>query len=169
MRSITTTVLVLLGFFFTINNSYAHDMGNCAQVDSALERLDCYDGQAKFLSSQGIEDREVAAQTSPAPISKSNAVRDQTEGAAPASKKSSFLSKPIESPIEYSATIAKVVKGKGSTKALVELSNGQIWQIQKSRLVTFKVGNDVVVKQGLIGGYMLRVAGGGSYRVKQIK
>ena len=169
MRSITTTVLVLLGFFITVKTSYAHDTGNCAQVDSALERLDCYDRQAKLPNSQSPGAQELAAQTSPAPISKSNAVRDQTEGAAPASKKPSFLSKPIESPIEYSATIAKVVKGKGSTKALVELSNGQIWQIQKSRLVTFKVGNDVVVKQGLIGGYMLRVAGGGSYRVKQIK
>ena len=169
MRTITTTVLILLGFCFTINNSYAHDTGNCAQVDSALERLDCYDRQAKLSSSQGIENREVAVQTGPLPSSEPSPALGQKEVAEPVSKKPSFLSQLSESAIEYSATIAKVVKVEGNAKALVKLSDGQVSQIQKSRLVTFKVDNDVVVKQGLIGGYMLRAAGGGSYRVKRIK
>jgi hypothetical protein len=49
MRSIITAALMLFCFFSS--NSFAHDTGNCAQVESALERLDCYDGQAKLLSS----------------------------------------------------------------------------------------------------------------------
>ena len=169
MRTITTTVLILLGFCFTIDNSYAHDTGKSVKVDSALERLYCYDRKAKLLISQGFENKEVAVQSDPLPSTEPSPALGQKEVAEPVSKKPSFLSQPSESAIEYSATIAKVVKVEGNAKALVKLSDGQVSQIQKSRLVTFKVDNDVVVKQGLIGGYMLRAAGGGSYRVKRIK
>jgi len=65
MRSIITAALMLFCFFSS--NSFAHDTGNCAQVESALERLDCYDGQAKLLSSLPTGDEAVKWCRSPAP------------------------------------------------------------------------------------------------------
>lgn len=185
MRSITKPALILLGLVFT-GNSYAHDTGNCAQIESVLERLNCYDSNAKVDISQAIEELELAreaalqataaltqaqadaeAQAQIETKAKADAeAANEQKVAAATSAKSSFFSRPEEFSAEFSATIKVVNKDKA--KILVLLSNGQTWQIQKNHLVTFKVDDSVVVKQGLVGGYTMRVTGGGSYRVKQM-
>tara|TARA_B110000967_G_scaffold202571_1_gene241667 strand:+ start:597 stop:1184 length:588 start_codon:yes stop_codon:yes gene_type:complete len=189
MRSITKPALILLGLVFT-GNSYAHDTGNCAQIESVLERLNCYDSNAKVDISQAIEELELAREAAlqaTAALTQAQAdaeaqaqiqaqietkakadaeAANEQKVAAATSAKSSFFSRPEEFSAEFSATIKVVNKDKA--KILVLLSNGQTWQIQKNHLVTFKVDDSVVVKQGLVGGYTMRVTGGGSYRVKQM-
>jgi len=161
MRSFITAALMLFCFFSS--NSFAHDTGNCAQVESALERLDCYDGQAKLLSSLPTGDETVSSKV----VSQPSAPSAPPESAQLVSKKPSFLSRPIGAPVEYSATIAEIKKSQ--QKVFVVLSNEQIWRIQKSHLTSFKIGDKALIKQGMVGGFIMRIEGGGSYRVKQIQ
>jgi hypothetical protein len=96
MRSIITAALMLFCFFSS--NSFAHDTGNCAQVESALERLDCYDGQAKLLSSlptgdEAVSSKVVSQPSAPSapPESPSN-IRQPLQRLKRASKKCSLSS-----------------------------------------------------------------------------
>ena len=152
-------------FCFFSSNSFAHDTGNCAQVESALERLDCYDGQAKLQSSlpRPTGDEALSSKV----VLQPSAPSAPPESAQPVSKKPSFLSRPVGDPVEYSATIAEIKKSQ--QKVFVVLSNEQIWRIQKSHLTSFKVGDKALIKQGMVGGFIMRIEGGGSYRVKQIQ
>jgi hypothetical protein len=163
MRSIIAVALMLFCFFSS--NSFAHDTGNCAQVESALERLDCYDGQAKLQSSlpRPTGDEALSSKV----VLQPSAPSAPPESAQPVSKKPSFLSRPVGDPVEYSATIAEIKKSQ--QKVFVVLSNEQIWRIQKSHLTSFKVGDKALIKQGMVGGFIMRIEGGGSYRVKQIQ
>ncbi|MDB2645686.1 hypothetical protein N9Y97_02305 [Pseudomonadales bacterium] len=171
MRSIITAALMLFCFFSS--NSFAHDTGNCAQVESALERLDCYDGQAKLLSSLPTGDETVSSKVVSQPSAPSAPPESAPPESAPpesaqlVSKKPSFLSRPIGALVEYSATIAEIKKSQ--QKVFVVLSNEQIWRIQKSHLTSFKIGDKALIKQGMVGGFIMRIEGGGSYRVKQIQ
>jgi hypothetical protein len=164
MRLIFT--LALLSFFAM--NSYAHDTGNCVQVESALERLDCYDGQVILAASQTAPKQDTTMQSSPqyntAPTQEQTAQTPTVKSTRP---KSAFFSRPDRAPTKYAATIQEIDKSK--SKVAVTLSNGQIWQIRKNHLVTFRVGDSVVVKEGLVGGHTMRVEGGGGFRVKQLK
>ena len=63
----------------------------------------------------------------------------------------------------------KAIIKKSQQKVFVVLSNEQIWRIQKSHLTSFKVGDKALIKQGMVGGFIMRIEGGGSYRVKQIQ
>ncbi len=160
MRSLITSALML--FFIFSTNSYAHDTSKCAQVESALERLDCYDGQAKLQSSQPTPSQALTNEL----LVKPSVPVVQLEVAKLAGTKPSFFSRPVGTAAEYSGIITEIKKSQ--QKVHVALDNGQIWQIQKSHLVSFKVGEKAHIKQGMIGGFIMRVKGGGSYRVKQM-
>jgi hypothetical protein len=159
MKFMTGTFILLC---FISAQSYAHDTSGCAQVVSELKRLDCYDQQARLTNEEVENKKTISAREAPqidvTPVQSKPATIDE--------KNPSFFSRPDQYSSEYLATIASVDKSR--SKIRVMLSNDQVWQLQKSRLITFKAGDRVVVKQGLIGGYTMRVNAGGSHRVKRI-
>lgn len=162
MRSIATTLSTLLCILFpTIG--LGHSSKNCVLIVSEEDRLNCYDSWAQSSSDKLIKrpDETDNVELKPVHSIEKPELKNATR------KKNTFFSRPVGTFLEYSEKILAVKKIQ--RKMHIELENGQIWRLQKSHLASFNVGDKVHIKQGMVGGFILHVEAGGSYRVKQMR
>ena len=69
---------------------------------------------------------------------------------------------------EFKTEIAAIRAG-SNQRMVFRLTNGQIWMQSSPRSLPFKEGDSVVIKTGVIGGYIMRSTSGVSSRVTLVK
>ena len=70
--------------------------------------------------------------------------------------------------VDITTTIA-AIRSRDQQKMVFRLANDQIWMQSSPRNLPFNVGDEVTIKSGTIGGYIMRNKGGTSTRVERIK
>ena len=70
--------------------------------------------------------------------------------------------------VDLDTEIVAVRRG-DQQRMVFRLANGQIWMQNTARDLPFTVGDKVNIKNGRIGGYMMRSEGGTSTRVRRIE
>ena len=103
----------------------------CAEIESAEERLACYDAAAGAGEAVGTADDEFGSQKT----------KQEIEG---------------DSLTSGVAGVDKDAYG----KLIVSLENGQIWRQVESKRFMVKVGQVVEIRHGTLGSYKLYVLGG---------
>ncbi len=170
---------------------------DCSQIENARERLACFDrryprddskpnyipSEAPRIVSEPIRPRQGEAgttgaapaaprpATAPAPAAESGSsapagAEEENPDLAPLPKKGGIFDAPTK--VEITSTLA-AIKAEDQKKMVFRLANGQIWIQVAARDLPFKKGDEVTIKSGTIGGYILRNAKGTSTRVKRIK
>ena len=178
-------VVALLGIGLTANGDVAQDVLQCESIEDNLDRLTCYD---RITS----ESKRVETVVQPEPTE--TAVKPKpadTAEAAPKRAESVVESKPAESVVEptrdsfgyeqlgvskqrrverITATIARVEKLSRGNHQLT-LDDGQVWrEIEYDVKTKYDVGDEVVIKRALFGGYnLVSGATGHSNKVHRIK
>ncbi len=145
---------------------------NCSQIENARDRLACFD---RFFPRDPTR-ANVLPDPQPAVKASPSLAEPDMEGVAPASpaaapKKRSrgFLDWPeAEDVAEISSTIA-AIRRQDKTRMVFRLENGQIWMQISPRELPFQKGDKVTIKQGRIGGMIMRSEGGTSTRVQKIE
>jgi len=61
------------------------------------------------------------------------------------------------------------VRSKEKQKMVFRLENGQIWMQSSPRELPIRTGDEVTIKSGTVGGYILRTSSGTSTRVKRVE
>ena len=144
---------------------------NCSQIENARDRLACFD---RFFPRDPTR-ANVLPDPQPAVKASPSLAEPDMEGVAPASPATSkkrsrgFLDWPeAEDVAEISSTIA-AIRRQDKTRMVFRLENGQIWMQVSPRELPFREGDQVTIKQGRIGGMIMRSQGGTSTRVQKIQ
>ena len=152
---------------------------NCAQLENARERLACYDSQ--FPPEEGRELPRITSEPIRAPATLGNEPTQSTEQTLAST---STRTRPAPQPgerggggaglfgwtdqIDLDTEIVAVRRG-NQQRMVFRLANGQIWMQNNARDLPFSVGDKVTIKNGRIGGYMMRSDAGTSTRVRRIE
>lgn len=149
--------------------SNAQEVVECSKIVNAKERLDCFDRlypqdgrptPAPEIETETIPLPESVRPTSVPPPKSAPAVEP-----LPVSKGRLFGSDPT---VNLTSTI-KAVRRQDKQKMVFLLENDEI-RIQSSpRPLPIRKGDSVTIKNGSVGGYILRTEGGTSTRVSRIK
>ena len=175
---------MLLTVAVWIDVAAAESAEDCAAIDDANERLACYDRRnprAKpapeavteaapperrtrrptYQPEAVARDRETAptpaAPAAPAPLTRG-------EEPADAKKKSGGLFQWREK-VNFTSEIAALRRGE-KQRMVFRLANGEIWMQNTARDLPFSIGDQVTIKSGRFGGYIMRSASGTSTRVR---
>ena len=154
---------------------------NCAQIENARERLACYDSQ--FPPEQGANIPRITSEPIRAPSTLGN-TPNPTSQPVIASNSSSTQPRPAPVPseqggggaglfgwtdkVDFETEIIALRRG-DQQRMVFRLANGQIWMQNSSRDLPFSVGDRVSIKNGRVGGYVMRSDGGTSTRVRRIE
>ncbi|MEM7101347.1 MAG: hypothetical protein AAF541_24055 [Pseudomonadota bacterium] len=128
--------------------------GECAEIRDDRQRLDCYDA---VFAKPGDQVTDKGASD---PLGSTlNAVNKQiSQRDAPLPTRE----------VDVSARVVDIHKNLRN-ELLVELDNGQLWKQTSPRFLDIGRGEEVIIKQARLGGYILSTAGGSSTRVKHIE
>ena len=167
--------------------AFAEDAVVCADIESAIERLDCYDRQHRERQARAAEAPRSPArprptyQTRPSEATRPEAVRPSEpspaapaaraeppprEAAPPAEKKGGLFS--WNRKVDFESEIAALRRG-DQQRMVFRLENGQIWMQNTPRDLPFSVGDQVTIKSGRLGGYVMRSSRGTSTRVRKLE
>ncbi len=139
--------LAALGLLIVSGQSGATDKANCRSIDNVLERLACYDESHKEQAEgQSTEDRKDKS----AKIGGSNNIFADRDS-------------PV---VKTSLTEINKLPRSG---AILYLANDQVWQLVKKRSLNAKPGDEVIIKRGFIGDYLLSIDGSTSFPVKRLE
>ena len=139
MKYIFVVLLIYSGFSFG-------EPSDCSQIEDSEKRLACFD--SRFPGS-------AAAKPVPGPASGKGLFRlPRLFGA-----RDNYV---------VNAKIKAILNG-DQQKMVFLLDNGQIWLQSSPRNLPFHKGDDVTIKSGTMGGYILRTISGTSTRVRRIK
>ena len=154
---------------------------NCAQIENARERLACYDSQ--FPPEQGANIPRITSEPIRAPSTLGN-TPNPTSQPVIASNSSSTQPRPAPVPseqggggaglfgwtdkVDFETEIIALRRG-DQQRMVFRLANGQIWMQNSSRDLPFSVGDRVSIKNGRVGGYVMRSDSGTSTRVRRIE
>mgnify|MGYP001348032617 CR=1 FL=1 len=139
--------LAALGLLIVFGQSSATDTANCRSIDNVLERLACYDETHK----------EQAESQSP------EAQEDKTSKIDGSRNIFADRNNPV-----VTTTLTEINKFPRSG-AILHLANNQIWQLVKKRSLNAKPGDQVIIKRGFIGDYLISINGRSSIPVKRIE
>jgi hypothetical protein len=156
---------------------------DCTKIENARERLECFDRMyprdgAPVLETEAVtaEDSVLSptpkADTPPAaaPAAAAGAAADipQTAPAsAPATTEKAGLFD-LDEAVDLTSTI-KAVRKRESQTMVFQLENDQIWLQSSPRSLPINVGDVVTIKNGFVGGYIMRSESGTSTRVQRIQ
>ena len=151
---------------------------SCSQIADATERLACFDrtfpndsvAAPQSPASQSMEtttvipERNQPSSPAPEPIAETASSAEEDKNGE-LSKGGMFSAKP-------KTTITsrlKSVRDADKQKMIFLLENDQIWLQDSPRSLPFSKGQEVTIKSGTIGGYLLSNEAGVSTRVRRIK
>ena len=147
MKIFRAKSLAALGLLIFVGQSSATDEANCKSIDNVLERLACYDESHKEQEEDpSPEDRRGYS-------SKTNGLNNIF-----ADRDSRVVT----------TTLTEINKLPRSG-AILYLANNQIWQFIKKRSLNAKPGDEVVIKRGFIGDYLISVDGSSFIPVKRLE
>lgn len=155
---------------------------SCSQIADATERLACFDRTFPSASTtdapqskpvDAIESRTVIPDSPAQPRAATTEVVEAPALPAPPaqvdteglSKGGMFAAKPKTA----ISSKLKSVRDADKQKMIFLLENDQIWLQDSPRSLPFSKGQDVTIKSGTIGGYLLSNEEGVSTRVRRIK
>lgn len=130
----------------------------CTGISDALERLHCFDRaygkwQANPQPADGPEDRSAALAAEPAPGP------DETVNPAVPKDADDFGKRePPPEPAYIEARILEVQTGPDYIDYL-RLDNGQVWRETRDARVSFEVGQQVRIEEGVLNSFDLRLDG----------
>ena len=149
--------------------SMAYGAEDCSRISNTNDRLVCFDRQFPAMESKAVPRQDVEA---PAKSSQTDTpiVDDVAHPAEEAiqeekPKRRGMFDKRDEVII---TSIIKEVMKRDRKKMVFQLDNGQVWIQSSPRDLHIRAGDQVTIKSGLIGGYILRNSAGTSTRVKLI-
>jgi hypothetical protein len=139
--------LAALGLILVVGQSNATDRANCRGIDNVLERLACYDESHKEQTeSRSLEDRKDNSSKSGG----LNNIFADRDGQV------------------VTTTLTEINKLPRSG-AILYLANNQVWQFVKKRSLNAKPGDEVIIKRGFIGDYLISVDGSSFIPVKRLE
>ena len=147
MKIFRAKSLAALGLLIFVGQSSATDEANCKSIDNVLERLACYDESHK----EPAED--------PSPEDR-RGYSSKTDGL-----NNIFADRDSR---VVTTTLTEINKLPRSG-AILYLANNQIWQFIKKRSLNAKPGDEVVIKRGFIGDYLISVDGSSFIPVKRLE
>ncbi len=171
--------------------AHAEESEVCADIESAIERLDCYDRQHRARQARVDQSgppapearTEAAARparatyqsrrvepeaTQTAPVTVSAPAKERASVPAPAKDEKRGLFSWLGDKTEISSELTVVRRGE-QQRMVFRLANGQIWMQNTPRELPFSVGDQVTIKSGTIGGFIMRSERGTSTRVRQLE
>ena len=147
MKIVRAKSLAALGLLIFVGQSSATDEANCKSIDNVLERLACYDESHK----------------------------EQAEGPSPEDRRG-YSSKTdglnnifADRDSRVVTTTLTEINKLPRSGAILYLANNQIWQFIKKRSLNAKPGDEVVIKRGFIGDYLISVDGSSFIPVKRLE
>ena len=147
MKIFRAKSLAALGLLIVVGQSSATDKANCRGIDNVLERLACYDESHKeHAESQSPEDRKDKSLKTGG---SNNIFADRDSRAV-------------------TTTLTEINKLPRSG-AVLYLANNQVWQFVKKRSINAKPGDEVMLKRGFIGDYLISVDGSSFIPVKRLE
>ncbi len=188
MRIFPTLLLLISGIWFhpaLLADHHAKSASNCPQISDRAARLDCFDREfptpelipapAEFESIMIPQTQQVTDSTAlqAAEVPSTVAKSDPSTAPAKESTRSSFgkrlgnLFRAGEKE-SISASIKAVRRG-SQQKMVFLLDNDQVWLQSSPRSLPLAAGDEVTIKQGSIGGFIMRNKNGVSTRVSRIK
>ncbi len=72
-----------------------------------------------------------------------------------------------QEPTNFTTTIAALRRG-DQQRMVFRLENGEIWMQNSPRDLPFKVGDEVTIKSGRLGGHIMRSSRGTSTRIRRV-
>ena len=163
----------LLVLFAAPEPAYAEEE-ICAEIVSAIERLDCYDRQYRDRQARGnaatgvSRDRPTyqSRRSAPSTVTADAAPMTPSPSAEPIPEKKGLFSWGSSDTVR--SEIAGVRRGE-QQRMVFRLNNGQIWMQNTPRTLPFEIGDLVTIKSGRFGGYVMRSDRGTSTRVKPLE
>ena len=147
MKIFRAKSLAALGLLLVVGQASATDQANCRGIDNVLERLACYDESHKGLTeSRSLEDRKDKSSKTGG----SNNIFGDRDGRVVTTNLTEINKLPRSGAILY-------------------LANNQVWQFVKKRSLNAKAGDEVKIKRGFIGDYLISVNGSSFIPVKRLE
>lgn len=159
-------IMVIAGWGSVAAAEVSSDIARCTAIESDTERLACYDKlfarpEAKMQKGQPTPSQSAATPSAPAGAGAAEAAAAQAgaddfglDGRKPGEQ-------PTEpkGPDEIQARVSKIVT-QPRGEAVLTLDNGQVWQQQEYDWhLAFKVGDEVIIKRGVLKSYRLQQKG----------
>ena len=139
--------LAALGLLIVVGHASATDKANCRGIDNVLERLACYDETHKEQTeSQSLEDQKDKS----AKTGGSNNIFADRDG-------------------RIVTTSLMEINKLPRSGAILHLANNQVWQFVKKRSLNAKPGDEVKIKRGFIGDFLISVDGSSFIPVKRLE
>jgi predicted nucleic acid-binding Zn-ribbon protein len=143
------------------------DIARCAGIVADAQRLACYDAIAERISTAaGIvaERRAAAEEAARAAAAEAEAAARRAAEEAAAKKVEQFGAETTaqrdrlseDKLSELGAKVSEVLTDRYGMYVLL-LDNGQLWKQLDGKLLTVRVGDDVVLERGSLGGYNLKI------------
>ncbi len=150
----------------------------CSRVEDEKSRLECYDRQmgragTKVQASAKVPEAKTAApesKTAPLVAGEETSKGDFGLQGDALRKKRAAESRPVpEEPMELTGRVNGVSE-RAHGEYRIELDNGQVWvETLRTGGLAPEVGEDVVIKRGLMGSFYLTRKTGSALRVKRLK
>jgi len=166
MQYLLTLLLLASPFIF----SSEEKAKECADIEDTTQRLSCYDS---LFAPQQIEDPKILVTQKKQEVETAKQDKEIKKEVKKERERRFGLPKRLEKEEDKVEIKDKIleVKKLADLRLDVTLENGQKWRsVEKIRQVRLKPGQEVIISEGLISGYALKVVGKKiSIRVRRIK
>ena len=150
---------------------------SCSQIENARERLACFDQQfprdegapsLPRITSEPIRTPDRLGQDTPVLEGEYDQPRYRSRTDAPPSpgRPGGIFDQTEE--LDMTSTIAALRRG-DQQRMIYRLENGQIWMQNSPRDLPFKIGDEIRIKNGRIGGYIMSSERGVTTRVRRVQ
>jgi hypothetical protein len=157
VRRLLQVLVALLGSTVATAQTPA-DIARCTAIESGSERLKCYDKLFVQSASQPQEQSKAAATIAAAAPAAAATSADLDDFGLDGRKPAGQADEPA-GPDEMQARIAKLV-AQPRGEYVLTLDNGQVWQQREYDWhFAFSVGDEVIIKRGLMKSYRLQQKG----------
>jgi hypothetical protein len=166
-------------------NASVYGAQECSEIEEREARLVCFDklypGDDVIIKEVPVESKSESPPVVVVPIADANETATSSEQAVaseptvaptpsvdaeqPKAEGWSLFGKREE--VIITATITNVLEGE-TQKMVFQLDNGQVWLQTSPRNLPIGIGDEVTIKSGMIGGYIMRSSSGTSTRVQLI-
>ena len=151
MKVMILSSLIFFNALLHVNMAHASALDACIAIPQDAQRLKCYDG---LYRPDGIG-------VSTIPSAAQDFGQEQIDRNNPTAQSKQQLT-------ELTSTVTKI--GHNSRNALVfYLDNDQAWHQTSPKAFTIREADNVTIRRGRMGGYILTTERGGSTRVKRLR
>lgn len=145
--------VLLLSITFCIAGqaSAANELADCARIDSAVERLDCYDRLARDKANEAQSGEHDQAEPARKPTPSRSLVKERSRSDKSAEEKIEWFgkSKPANPAADLSQIEAHIESIRKSPLGhhVMTLSNGQVWMENEPGRRSIEPGQDVTIRK----------------------